>query len=42
VPVEITLPGTGIPALDQFQQYEEFAEADGLWRFNKNYEYNVE
>jgi hypothetical protein len=40
VPVEITLPGTGIPALSQFEQYEESIEADGLWRFSKIYEYN--
>lgn len=40
VPVEVTLPGTGIPPLAKFEQYEELASASGVWTFSKSMSYN--
>ena len=40
VAVSVTLPGTGIPALQKFEQYEEFASAAGFWTFSKEMSYN--
>ena len=40
VAVDVTLPGTGIPPLQKFEQYEEFASASGVWTFSKQMSYN--
>jgi hypothetical protein len=40
VAVTVDLPGTGIPRLGKFEQYEEFASAGGLWTFSKQMSYN--
>jgi hypothetical protein len=40
VPVTVTLPGTGIPNLAKFEQYEELASASGVWTFSKTMSYN--
>jgi hypothetical protein len=40
VPVTVTLPGTGIPNLAKFEQYEELASASGVWTFSKSMSYN--
>jgi hypothetical protein len=40
VPIEVTLPGTGVPPLAKFEQYEEFASASGMWTFSKQMAYN--
>ena len=40
VKVTVDLPGTGIPRLGKFEQYEEFASAAGLWTFSKEMSYN--
>ena len=40
VAVQVELPGTGIPPLAKFEQYEEFASASGFWTFSKEMSYN--
>jgi hypothetical protein len=40
VAVTVTLPGTGVPPLAKFEQYEEFASASGFWTFSKDMSYN--
>jgi hypothetical protein len=40
VPVTVELPGTGVPPLAKFEQYEEFASASGFWTFSKEMSYN--
>jgi hypothetical protein len=39
LPVEITLPGTGVPELAKFEQFTEFASASGMWTFSKTMSY---